>query len=361
MTIHVDPSTPTWQVTPDMLGVLDATGVFKNVNYAWFTILGRMPSEIESRQFFDFVHPDDIARTAEAFEEIQTGKPILKFENRYRHKDGSYRWLSWNAVPENGLFVCNARDVTAEKENAATLETRADEARLREQFVGVLGHDLRNPIAAIDAAFSLLSMDAQTDSAREAIGWGQEAVGRMNRLINDITDFARSRLGEGLVVNKVADVQLEAVVRQVVEEIRLANPDRDIRQNFDLGGACSCDPDRISQMLSNLVANSVAHGAPDQPITVSGVQRNGAIILQVENGGDPIPASAMAQLFEPFSRTDGHGSQAGLGLGLFIAKQIADGHGGDLSVRSDAISTTFTFEMPNVERQRNPIELIHCA
>ena len=361
MTIHVNPSTLTWQVTPDMLGVLDETGVFKDVNYAWFTILGRMPSEIESRQFFDFVHPDDIERTAEAFEEIQAGTPILKFENRYRHKDGSYRWLSWNAVPENGLFVCNARDVTAEKENAATLQTRDDEARLREQFVGVLGHDLKSHIAAIDAAFSMLAMDAQTESGREAIGWGQEAVGRMTRLINDITDFARSRLGEGLVVKKADSVQLESVVRQVVEEIRLANSDRDIRQHFDFSGTCTCDADRISQMLSNLVANSVAHGAPDLPITVSGSDKDGVIKLQVENGGAPIPRAALPRLFEPFSRTDGHGAQTGLGLGLYIAKQIADGHKADLSVRSDATSTIFTFEMPGAKKRRNPIELVHWA
>ena len=176
MTIHVDPSTITWQVTPDMLSVLDETGVFKDVNYAWFTTLGRMPVEIENRQFFEFVHPDDMDRTSQAFERIKQGKPVLRFENRYRHKNGSYRWLSWNAVPENGLFVCNARDVTQEKENAATLKTREDEARLREQFVGVLGHDLRNPIAAIDAALSLLAMEPQSDQSREMIGWGQEAV-----------------------------------------------------------------------------------------------------------------------------------------------------------------------------------------
>lgn len=359
MTIHVDPSTLTWHVTPDMLGVLDADGYFRDVNHAWFTTLGRLPSEIESRQFFDFVHPDDIAKTEEAFAEVQAGNPVLGFENRYRHKDGTYRWLSWNAVPENNLFVCNARDITADKENAATLKTRDDEARLREQFVGVLGHDLRNPIAAIDATLSMLAMEPQSDSTREIIGWGQEAVGRMSRLIDDITDFARSRLGEGLAVKTVDEVALDTIVTQVVEEIRLANPDREIRKTLDLGGRYSCDPDRISQMLSNLVANSVAHGAPDEPITITGASTDGMIRLEIQNAGEPIPESALPKLFEPFSRTDGQGANNGLGLGLYIAKQIAAGHGGDLKVRSDATSTAFTFEMPVANEVRPEMQLVH--
>lgn len=360
MTIHVDPSTITWQVTPDMLGVLDETGVFRDVNYAWFTTLGRMPAEIESRHFFDFVHPDDMERTARAFDDIKKGKPVLRFENRYRHKNGGYRWLSWNAVPENDLYVCNARDITQEKENAATLKTREDEARLREQFVGVLGHDLRTPIAAIDAALSLLAMEPQSDQSREMIGWGQEAVGRMSRLINDITDFARARLGEGLVVKITNDVPLTAVASQVVEEIRLAHPERDIRENFRFSAPCSCDADRISQMLSNLVGNAVAHGSPDEPIRVTGGVIDGMITLKVENGGDPIPTEALAHLFEPFSRTDSRGANKGLGLGLYISHQIATGHGGSLHVRSDDKSTVFTFEMP-VQRKKGPIELTHWA
>lgn len=346
MSIHVDPRALTWQVTSDLLGIMDASGYFQEINRAWFTVLGRMPSEVNGRLFLDFVHPDDIEASKRVYADLRKGKPVLHFENRFRHKNGEYRWLSWNTVPENGFLVFNARDITLEKENAATLKTRDDEARLREQFVGVLGHDLRNPIAAIDAALSLLSMEAQTEQTREMIGWGQEAVGRMSRLIDDITDFARSRLGEGLAIKKVNDVSLDALVTQVVEEIRLANPDRDIRKEMDLSAPCSCDPDRIAQMLSNLVANAVAHGAPDEPVIVSGDSSDDAIRFTVKNGGAPIPAEALPNLFEPFSRTDSQGAHAGLGLGLYIAKQIALGHGGDLKVLSDPEGTAFEFAMP---------------
>ncbi len=361
MSIHVDPRALAWRVTSDLLGIMDADGHFQEINHAVFTVLGRMPSEVNGRPFLDFVHPEDAEASKRVYADLRKGKTVLKFENRFRHKNGGYRWLSWNTVPENGFFVFNARDITQEKENAATLKTRDDEARLREQFVGILGHDLRNPIAAIDAALGLLSMEAQTDQAREMIGWGQEAVGRMSRLIDDITDFARARLGEGLAVKKVDDVSLNALVAQVVKEIRLANPDRDIRCHLDLEAVCSCDPDRIVQMLSNLVANAVAHGAADQPIIVSGEIADGLIRLAVENGGAPIPAEALPNLFEPFSRTDSQGAHAGLGLGLYISKQIALGHGGDLRVRSDPNGTAFTFSMPAAGEKRSKIKLEHWA
>lgn len=346
MSIHVDSRALTWQITSDLLGVMDADGYFQNISHASFTILGRMPLEIKSRSYLDFVHPDDVEASKRVYDDLKIGMPILKFENRFKHKDGSYRWLSWNVVPDNGILAFNARDITAEKENAAMLEAREDEARLREQFVGVLGHDLRNPIAAIDAALSMLAMEPQSDSTREMIGWGQEAVGRMSRLINDITDFARSRLGEGLVVKCSDDVSLDDIVTQVVEEIRLANPDRDLRQTLDLGSLYSCDADRISQMLSNLVANAVAHGAADKPIDVTGDIADGMVRLRVKNGGQPIPSEALPELFEPFSRAKNQGADTGLGLGLYIAKQIALGHDGDLKVHSDETGTVFTFEMP---------------
>ncbi len=344
-----------------MLGVLDDEGFFKDVDHAWFTTLGRLPSEIENRQFFESVHPDDLVRTALAFDDARNGQPLLRFENRYRHKNGGYRWLSGNAVQENGFFVCNARDITQEKENAATLKTRDDEARLREQFVGVLGHDLRNSIAAIDAACHLLALEPQSDKTREMIGWGKEAVARMTRLINDFTDFARSRLGEGLAIDITDKVALGDVAEQVVEEIRRAHSKREVRHNFNFGRPRDCDPDRISQLLSNLVGNALAHGAPDNPIHVSGGVVDDMVSLKVENGGDPIPKDALATLFELFSRADSQGANKGLGLGLYIDKQIAIGHGGTMTVRSDVESTVFTLEMPISRQEKGPIELTHWA
>ncbi|MEJ6395062.1 PAS domain-containing sensor histidine kinase [Gymnodinialimonas sp. 2305UL16-5] len=343
---QIDPESLTWRVTPDLLGVLDASGFFKHINPAWETTLGRTPAEVESRQFFDFIHPEDVEKTETAFAEIQQGKPILNFENRYRHKDGTYRWFSWNAVPEGDLFFCSARDVTLHKENAASLQTRDEEARLREQFVAVLGHDLRNPLAAADAAIRMLGRQPQSERSREYLAIGQESLNRMSELIDNVMDFARIRLGQGLVIDPKDGCDLAALIAQTVEEIRIGNPEATILTTSDLRDTYRLDRSRIGQLVSNLVANAVVHGRISDPIRVVAEDRGETIAISVRNSGDPIPSDAMPQLFDPFSRGGDIHAPQGLGLGLFIANHIALKHGGVLSVSSNAERTEFTFEMP---------------
>lgn len=346
MTGKIDPKSLTWRVTPDLLGVLDASGYFTHTNPAWFATLGLKPEEIESRQFFEFIHQADIPKTERAFVEIQKGKPILNFENRYRHKDGSFRWLSWNAVPEDGIFFCSARDITDHKYNAATLKTREDEARLREQFVAIMGHDLRNPLAAVDAALRLLLRDPQTERGLGVIKEAQKSVLRMSYLIDNILDLAEARLGQGISINLKNDCDLRGVIQETVDEVRLSNPGIEIEASYSLDGEYSCDPTRLSQLVSNLLLNAVKHGDPDGAIKVNAEDRDGVFSIVVENAGNPIPKSALPFIFEPFTRLDKQNAPRGLGLGLFIAKQIALSHGGDLSVMSDKKKTVFKFQVP---------------
>ncbi|UWQ78639.1 PAS domain-containing sensor histidine kinase [Leisingera sp. S132] len=342
----MDRTSLTWKVTPDLLGVVDASGVFMDTNPAWFRTLGLLPEEIESRQFFDFLHPDDMSRTEAAFERVKHGQPVLQFENRYRHKDGSYRWLSWNAVPEGDRFYCNARDVTEAKMNAAHLADREQEARFREQFIAVLGHDLRNPLSAVGAALRLLENEPQSAKALEILALGRQSVTRMSALINDILDFARSRLGEGIDIARSESTDLRPVLSQTVEEIRLANPGTPITESYSFADPMDCDTGRIAQLVSNLLSNAVTHGTPGKPVTVAADDDGGDFVLSVANHGDPIPAETMTLLFEPFTRSGTRESQNGLGLGLYIAQQIAAAHGGHLSAESDERLTVFTLRMP---------------
>ncbi|OBY24728.1 PAS domain-containing sensor histidine kinase [Leisingera sp. JC1] len=342
----MDRTSRTWKVTPDLLGVIDSSGVFMDTNPAWFDTLGLLPGEIESRQFFDFIHPEDLSRTEAAFERIKQGKPVLQFENRYRHKDGSYRWLSWNAVPEGDRFYCSARDVTKSKENAASLASREQEAHFREQFIAVLGHDLRNPLSAIGAALRLLENEPQSAKALEILALGRQSVTRMSALINDILDFARSRLGEGIEVARSESTELRPVLSQTVEEIRLANPDTPITESYSFTDPLYCDTDRIAQLVSNLLSNAVTHGTTGKPVTVAAGDDGSDFVLSVANHGDPIPADTMALLFEPFTRSGTRESQNGLGLGLYIAQQIAAAHGGRLTAVSDEAQTVFSLRMP---------------
>ncbi|MEW2912860.1 PAS domain-containing sensor histidine kinase [Leisingera sp. JC11] len=342
----MDRTSLTWKVTPDLLGVVDASGVFMDTNPAWFRTLGLLPEEIESRQFFDFLHPDDMSRTEAAFERVKHGEPVLQFENRYRHKDGSYRWLSWNAVPEGERFYCNARDVTKAKEQELHLATREQEARFREQFIAVLGHDLRNPLSAVGAALRLLENEPQSAKALEILALGRQSVTRMSALINDILDFARSRLGDGIEVERSASTGLRPVLAQAVEEIRLANQTAPITENYSFADPLNCDTDRIAQLVSNLLSNAVTHGTPGKPVTVAAGDDGSDFVLSVANQGDPIPEGTMALLFEPFTRSGTRESQNGLGLGLYIAQQIARAHGGLLTAESDEAQTVFTLRMP---------------
>ncbi|CTQ50130.1 PAS domain-containing sensor histidine kinase [Jannaschia donghaensis] len=347
----MDKESLTWRVTPDLLGVTDANGMFKETNPAWFQTLGYRPEEIENTLFFEFLHPEDLANTAKAFVDIQMGKPILQFENRYRHKNGSYRWLSWNAVPEGDLFVCNARDVTAAKEAQSALALREAEANLREQFIAILGHDLRNPLAGAACAVEyLMDRETLTDNGITALHTANLSLRRMSRLIDDVLDFARARMGGDIGIDPEKDVALRPILELTVEEMKYAHSDVTFEEHYDFSDPVTCDPDRIAQLVSNLLGNAVFHGEPDGTVRMEARDTATELFVSITNRGGQIPASVKALLFEPFKRVEPGSSQNGLGLGLFISKQIADQHGGDIEVHSDARETTFTLRLPRGTR-----------
>ena len=225
----------------------------------------------------------------------------------------------------------------------ADLQRERDAAELREQFIAVLGHDLRNPLAAIIAgARRLQRTPADRELVSAHIG---SAAHRMVRLIDNVLDFARGRLGGGLTLAVGAE-PLEPVLRQVLSETQTSSPDRVIRVDIALSRPVLCDASRIGQLFSNLLGNAVTHGAPDQPIRVTARIEGATMELSVANSGDPIPTEALQHLFRPFFRGKVRPSQNGLGLGLYIAAEIARAHDGTLTVQSDGRETCFTFRMP---------------
>jgi sigma-B regulation protein RsbU (phosphoserine phosphatase) len=218
---------------------------------------------------------------------------------------------------------------------------------LRDQFIAVLGHDLRNPLAALEAGTRLVKRCEGLGEREHLILREMEgSIARANRLIDDVMDFARGRLGGGLAVQKTADAPLQQALEQVAAESRAIAPRREFDVSLALERAVDCDADRIGQLASNLMGNAISHGAPDQPVRLEARTTNDEFILSVANGGDPIPAAARARLFEPFYRADFREGQKGLGLGLFIASEIARLHGGTLDVASDERETRFTLTMP---------------
>jgi signal transduction histidine kinase len=231
------------------------------------------------------------------------------------------------------------RDATADLTQA-----RRD-SELREQFIAVLGHDLRNPLASIAAAGRAVLRTPVSEEAQLYVGLIHNSVTRMSGLIDNVMDFARGRLGAGLPLERQAGAALAPLLRLVVDELRSAHPEREIVAELPPLPPLHCDPDRIAQLLSNLLANALLHGAPDAPVQVR-TAVDGVFELSVTNEGEPIPVAVQQELFQPFFRANVRRRQQGLGLGLYIAAEIARAHGGRLAVESGPAGTRFTFTMP---------------
>lgn len=229
-------------------------------------------------------------------------------------------------------------------EAAALLVREREMSEFREQFIAVLGHDLRNPLAAVAAGTGLLLR--HPERAGEIAGHIDQSISRMSGLIDDVMDFARGRLGDGLAMSRDADAEIGPVLAQVVQELRCAHPDRVIDMEFELDGPVSCDRSRIAQLLSNLLGNAMTHGASTRPVLVRATSDDTIFELSVANGGEPIPPGALVKLFQPFFRATVRPNQEGLGLGLYIASEIARAHRGTLEASSNPLETRFTFRMP---------------
>jgi sigma-B regulation protein RsbU (phosphoserine phosphatase) len=172
----------------------------------------------------------------------------------------------------------------------------------------------------------------------------KRSADRMNELITKVMDFAKTRMGDGIGIN-LQPTDIVSAFEQVVRELQLAFPGRNIYSEFKINRHIRCDGPRLSQLLSNLLANALTHGAPDEAVYIKATVSENILTLSVINKGKPIPAEAMKKIFHPFQREATQPSQQGLGLGLYIASEIARGHNGKITLSSDAEATKFIFSM----------------
>lgn len=252
------------------------------------------------------------------------------------------------------LFVLFARLIAREldrqdelESGRASLQSERDTARLREEFIAIVGHDLRNPIAAVSSGLRMMSeRDLSPEQTAQLIPEMQRALTRAGQIITNLMDFARGRLGAGIEVDATSAVDLAPVFRDIVNEIKqvAAQP---LEWNIHLPNRIIADPQRLGQLLSNLLGNALTHGDSAHPILVDISEQAGELLVSVNNQGDPIPDDVIASLFQPFSRQGNQKSLQGLGLGLYIASEIARAHGGRIEVASTRnAGTTFTLRMP---------------
>ena len=226
-------------------------------------------------------------------------------------------------------------------------------ATSRDMFLAVLGHDLRGPLSGIDMSAMLLAKPGLSDVARQQAAARIKRASRgMSRLITDLLEYTRTRLGAGIPVDR-SDCDLGPVCEAALEDIRAGNPQQQFVQRMSGDLNLQADAARMQQVLSNLLSNAVQHGSRQSPVTLTAEGEADAIVLKVGNAGDPIPPDALQAIFEPLiqapnASSDMHErSKTSLGLGLFIVREIVLSHAGSIAVESSMdAGTVFTIRLP---------------
>jgi sigma-B regulation protein RsbU (phosphoserine phosphatase) len=309
--------------------------------------------EVAGDMFDGCIHGDD--RAAEQAARTRALDPQLRTtytaEYRLRGHDGMERVVSstgrasFDAQGQLEGFAGVLQDVS---EARAAERIARERALFAEQLVGIVSHDLRTPLNAIMLGTHLLSSGEQTAAHARATARIGSAATRATRLTADLLDFTQARLGGGLPVS-LRETDLHVLVADCIEESRLAWPGRMIEHRAEGTSSAWCDPDRVAQVLTNLINNALTYGVADAPVTVSSRTSTDQVVLRVHNLGPPIPEDTLPHIFEPLRRGEQQvklGSRS-VGLGLYIVREIASAHGGKVQVQSSARDgTTFTLTLP---------------
>jgi PAS domain S-box-containing protein len=352
------------EAMPQLFWVTRPDGYHEYFNHRSFEYTGLTFDGLRGAGAMALIHPDEFGVAMMRLGQcVQTGVP---YEMEYRLRAGArgdYRWFLGRAVPlrdENGAitrWVGTCTDIhdfkLAEERLVRQLEEEqrgrrrlANELRLSETFTGVLGHDLRSPLTAITTGAALLQEGLSVEQSRQLGGRISASAGRMARMIEQLLDLTRIRAHGGMPIRRLP-IELAEVCQQVIREIEIAQRRCQIELTI-VGDTRGCwDPDRLGQVVSNLVGNAARHGEAGPIETTLDGREQQEVVFVVYNRG-AIPASVMLHLFDPFRQ--GGGGRGGLGLGLFITKQIVDAHSGSLSVCSTPTEgTSFHVRLPREE------------
>jgi PAS domain S-box-containing protein len=339
----------------DLLGIVGPDGCFKRVNPAWERALGWTPEELTATPYIDFVHRDDRAATIAEGERMGRGEATLSFENRYRAKDGSYRWLNWSSVGSvaTGAIYAAARDVTAQKRAAIELERHAAElATVNEEleaFSYSVSHDLRAPLRHVTGFASLLQRSAGERLAEQEARYVRtivEAASRMGRLIDDLLAF--SRMGRSPIERQ--RISLADVVREARQDLPPSEHASEIAWTVHPLPEVEADPALLRQVFINLLSNAAKYsGARQCPTVEIGVTPSSAdeTVVYVRDNGVGFDMAFVDKLFGVFQRLHSSDTFEGTGIGLANVRRIVHRHGGRVWAEGavDA-GATFYFSLP---------------
>ncbi len=359
----------TWALSQDLLGVTNAQGYFVSVNPAWETVLGWSADEIRALPFRTLVHADDLALTEAELQRLTLGERTTGFENRYRMKSGGYRWLSWTAVPDNGLLYAAARDITEQKERAAELDTAREQLRQSQkleavgQLTGGLAHDFNNLLAAISGSLELMrrrGLDGKPADMERYVGVAQGAVKRAASLTHRLLAFSRRQTLEPkpLNANRLVTEMEELLRRTLGPQIALETVAAVGLWNVH------ADPGQLENALLNLCINARDAMPEGGTLVIETANRwidartargrdlpmGQYVSLTVSDNGVGMPPEVVARAFDPFFTTKPIGMGTGLGLSMIYG--FAKQSGGQVRIYSEVgKGTSVSIYLPRHDMQ----------
>lgn len=334
----------------DLFCVAGSDGYFKILNPAWKRTLGYTIEELCSRPYIAFVHPDDLHGTITAQENLESGNPVLNFENRYFAKDGTWKWLSWKASPQpDGNIFAVARDITFQKEEEEAVQNLL--LRLKQtnqeldQFAFIVSHDLKSPLRSIINLSEWIKEDLGTDlkpEVAEQIDMLQERVGRMQRLVEDLLQYARTGRND----KPLEPIDLNHVIAEIQQALVLPT-------GFKVSlpaplVAIDGRPSECYQLFQNLIDNAIKYRSHDAGMVEITQHQEGRFWrFEVRDDGIGIEERHHQRIFQIFQRLATSDPIEGTGIGLALVKKIVETRGGSLAVRSAlGEGTTFSFTWP---------------
>jgi len=337
----------------DMLCIVHLDGYFLRTNPAFGKVLGYSEEELRNRSVFNMLHPDDRESATSEYEKLRAGEPTRSLENRFRCKDGEYRWVAWSyyPVPEESIGYGVGRDVSDVRRMTEALKSHAADLeqanKVKDEFLAILSHELRTPLTSILGWSRLLRSGKleklEHERAIEIVARNAEA---QLKLIEDLLDV--SRIITGKLRLEFLPVQLSAIVREGVDEMRPSAEAKGIVIAADIdatAGPILGDSTRLKQILTNLLSNAIKFTNEGGRIDITLERLDGHARLRVRDNGVGIDPAVLPHIFERFKQADSSNirTHSGLGLGLAIVHHLVREHSGSVKAESNGQGKGATF------------------
>jgi PAS domain S-box-containing protein len=341
-----------FDLSMDLMAIATVDGYFKRVNPAFEHVLGYTPAELTAKPFLDFIHPDDVESTRKEIANLEAGDFQPVFENRYRRKDGTYRWFSWTTRPVGKYLYAVARDVTdqklAEKRERELLLVKEKNQFLSE-FLSTVSHDLKTPLAVINTNLYLIERIQDPVKQLDKIQQIKEQTALVEKFIQDILTVTRLDHLPGL---NMQPLDLNRMLSDIAYQLRSRAESKSVELRLDLTDGLppvSGDADQLQRAFVNLVDNGLNYTPQAGTVDIRTFREADKIAVEIRDTGIGINDADLPHIFDRFYRSDEaraleHG---GTGLGLAIVKKVMDMHGYEILVLSSTgQGTTFRAQIP---------------